>query len=372
MGLTDFSTGVQGGLQALIAQRIKEKMLADSLKQQEFQNARQTQGDARAQQQLDATIEGNTFNRERQVRIDDSLMQDRLAGQAKDAADTIPSETWMQGGDPAATTMQKGGYGALLTPTKPTQAMGPAFEGPMGDGETPQQAQVGRSGGFLKTASQAQMKEMAAQRDKQMDNDRQTGAATETARHNGAMERNAAAAAAAAGSGRELANQMKELDLQMKEAKFAATQADTQKAKDSAASQTSTALDLVKQLREHPGFGAAYGNISSRLSGFSQSAQDAGAIRDQLVAALTLPNLGSLKGPMSDKDVVFVKALSTRLGNPRISEQEAAQALHEAEIRLRGGATPTGMVQMMAPDGRALAVPADKVAEMESHGAKRK
>jgi hypothetical protein len=54
-----------------------------------------------------------------------------------------------------------------------------------------------------------------------------------------------------------------------------------------------------------------------------------------LIAALTLPNLGALKGPMSDKDVAFVKSISTRLANTRMSEPET-RAISEAQTFLRG------------------------------------
>ena len=49
-----------------------------------------------------------------------------------------------------------------------------------------------------------------------------------------------------------------------------------------------------------------------------------------------LPNLGALKGPMSDKDVAFEKSLATRLGNLNLSEPETRKALTEAQTFLRG------------------------------------
>lgn len=348
MGLTDFSTGVQGGLQALIAQRIKAQMLADSLKQQEFQNARQTQGDARAQQQLDATIEGNTFNRERQGRIDDSLMQDRLAGQAKDAADTIPSETWMQGGDPAATTMQKGGYGALLTPTKPTQAMGPAFEGPMGDGETPQQAQVGRSGGFLKTASQAQMKEAAAQRDKQTDNDRQAARDSSTEQY----QRDS------------LDVQRRNADANMYRATHpasaaAAAAAPTEQQKNEVAD----SLTLIDQISNDSALDAAVGPLDAYigktrdLSGVNRFE----ALHNELVGKLQLAQAGKLKGQgqISNMEREMLRGAATALTR-KMSEQDYRAEL--AKIRAQfermsspiapaasHGSTPTAPAAAQAP-----------------------
>ena len=137
---------------------------------------------------------------------------------------------------------------------------------------------------------------------------------------------------------------MAELKLQTEREKIGRAQEEQATKEKNAAESTQTALDLAKRLSEHPGFGASYGNISSRFAGMNQSAVDAGAIRDQLVAALTLPNLGALKGAMSDKDILFVKQLATRLGNPRISEPEARQALADAQTFLQGklGTAPVG------------------------------
>lgn len=97
---------------------------------------------------------------------------------------------------------------------------------------------------------------------------------------------------------------------------------------------TQTALDQAKRLYDpttkqaHPGIDAATG--AYELRGFTQPAVDFNSIRNQLVAALALPNLGALKGPMSDKDILFVKQLATRLENPRLSRQETELAISEA------------------------------------------
>lgn len=127
---------------------------------------------------------------------------------------------------------------------------------------------------------------------------------------------------------------------------------------------TQTALSLVDRLLgvdgdpkqpPHEGMGAATG--AYELRGFTQPAQDFNGIRDQLVATLTLPNLGALKGPMSDKDVVFVKQLATRLGNKRLSDAETRRALAEARVFLKGklasgGTTALGAGQPSGGGGR--------------------
>jgi hypothetical protein len=95
---------------------------------------------------------------------------------------------------------------------------------------------------------------------------------------------------------------------------------------------TQTALAQAKRLRNHPGLSKAYGAYEMR--GFMQDAQDAKAIRNQLVAALALPNLAAIRGPLSDKDILFVKQLASRLENDRISDDEAVRAVDEAILFL--------------------------------------
>lgn len=102
---------------------------------------------------------------------------------------------------------------------------------------------------------------------------------------------------------------------------------------------TQTAYDLATRLLTHEGIDAATG--AYELRGFTQPAVDFNSIRGQLVAALALPNLGALKGPMSDKDILFVKQLATRLENPRLSKAETLLAINEAKMFLEGkGALP--------------------------------
>ena len=104
-----------------------------------------------------------------------------------------------------------------------------------------------------------------------------------------------------------------------------------------------SALSLVARLETHPGMGAATGAYELRGHVIpSQNAVDFNAIRDQLVAALALPNLGHLKGSMSDKDILFVQNLATRLGNRRLSEAETRTALQEARTFLesKGASLP--------------------------------
>lgn len=134
----------------------------------------------------------------------------------------------------------------------------------------------------------------------------------------------------------DLRNQLLALQIEREKATQGAAQDERARAERARTESAQTAINLLDRLEKHPGFPMAYGNISSKFSFASQEAQNAAAIRDQVVAALTLPNLGALKGPMSDKDIVFIKSLATRLSNPNISEAEAKNAIAEARRTLGG------------------------------------
>ena len=85
-------------------------------------------------------------------------------------------------------------------------------------------------------------------------------------------------------------------------------------------------LELIDAMDKHPGMGAATGAFEV-LGHITQPAQDFKSIRDQLTAVLAIPNLPSLKGPLSDKDIAFIKQSVTRIANSRISEQAMRQEL---------------------------------------------
>ena len=99
MSLVDFSAGAQGALQQLIARRLEAQRYAAAQQQQQFQNERLLKGDAMQQRQLDATLEGNQFNRERQAALDQSLIADRQANAADKQVDNARQgrETWTPG-----------------------------------------------------------------------------------------------------------------------------------------------------------------------------------------------------------------------------------------------------------------------------------
>lgn len=166
--------------------------------------------------------------------------------------------------------------------------------------------------------------------------------------------------AAGTAESRALANQLKELQIKSEQDKLAATQKEREKTEGAARETTQSAYELASRLLDPNDVGKNIGAATGayELRGFTQGAKDFNAIRDQLVAALAMPNLGQLKGPMSDKDIVFIKQLATRLQNRDLSDAETIKALKEAQTFLQNkGATPRqqtaagGMQPPPAPPG---------------------
>lgn len=335
--------GVQGAyntLDKLLAERAAARMYQDKLAQQEFENVRAIAREGMQQR---------TIDQNEQLRRDQLQMQQDA--QRQNAAHQLVSELSPNQSidEQTAGTLRSAGRGALIQANPEPAGQGFLLSGPV--------FQPGSQPGMV-------FRGTAQQRDQVADNDRvarqfdatqaRQGALDErAAKHEGVMERIAQQNANANSQARDLAAQMSELKLQSERDKMDRAATERTNAAENARSVTQTALELADRLEKHPGFGMATGNISSRFSGFSQDATDANAIRDQLVAALTLPNLGALKGPMSDKDILFVKQLATRLGNPRISEGEAKSAIGEAKNFLRNKLGQGGVAPMPSHGGEA-------------------
>ena len=84
--------------------------------------------------------------------------QDRQIGMANTLDEQMPPGFYPDTPDVQKTVgmLRTGGRGYAMTPTPARPAMGPDFQGPMPGDETPQEAQVGRSAGFLKSATAKQ------------------------------------------------------------------------------------------------------------------------------------------------------------------------------------------------------------------------
>jgi len=366
VSLTDFSTGAQGALQQLIARRLEAQRYAQAQQQQQFQNERQLKGDARAQQQLDSTMELTRMQREAQVANMADQAKQRTYAEANVLGDQLPPETFLQANDPAAVTMQQGGRGALLTPKD--AGMGAAFQGPMATGETPESVANDRPRGFLKTASAKQQTDAQNQADKRADNERQAGRDAATEKYQAGM---LSAALQNANSNSQRAN-----------ASTAPPAANTNEVQDT--------LDLIDRITSDPALPTGVGPLDSM--GFGKVRDLSGVNRfenlhNELVGKMSLAQAGKLKGQgqISDKERQLLRQAATAL-NRNMSEADYQKELASIKVQFQrmlapnqvapmpahsGAPATTGPVKMTAPDGRSLTVPADKVAELEALGAKR-
>lgn len=190
--------GAAGGQQAL---QILREALAKRA-QLEMENELKLRSADRAdaqlgldQSQLAATLEQNTFTRNRQTAQDEAINEDRQIRRALDTREMLPPETFIPEDDPAVGVFGKAGLSGTLRVAPETPPMGPEFAGPMPDGETPQQAQVGRVRGRLTMPTQRQAATAEDDRRAQLQAEAQAQAqermdrqAEEQARHNRVME----------------------------------------------------------------------------------------------------------------------------------------------------------------------------------------
>lgn len=214
------AAGGSAAVQAIRDELLKRALLEQQQQQQQFQNDRALKGDARAdagldlqRQGLEAQREQQGYLRQRQESQDAAMNQDREVRRALETREMLPPETFLPEDDPAVPAFGKAGLAGTLRMVPPTVPMGADFQGPMPDGETPEQAQVGRIAGRLTmpTSDQAKAAEddrrqreaLIAQQQAQARMDRQ---AEEQSRHNRVME------AKPTGQGQPLEAELKEFE----------------------------------------------------------------------------------------------------------------------------------------------------------------
>lgn len=309
---------------------------------------RQMQMDAIAQQQREeqtkqhaADLELRTGQERRIAQAQQAQMED-LANQREFGRATTISENAMPGDVADETTralLEKQGYGGQVKKVPGVVSQG-AFQGndaneiPQYDvNQSPDTFQMRGGSKYLSARAAADEREAAAKEAaaaRSAEAEKARTAADDRAESDRAMRLTIAQLAQSGNAAqRDLANQLTQLRIDAERDKQATTREAKDKTTSEAQATTQRALDLATRLETHPGISKATGAYEMR--GFTQEAQDYNGIRDQLVAALTLPNLGALKGPMSDKDVAFVKTLATRLGNTKLSEAETRLAIKEAK-----------------------------------------
>lgn len=315
MALVDFAGGVNNSVQRILARRLMEQQQAQALKQQEFQNQRLTAADARAQQQMEQQAELVRMQRETQAAAQADQAKQRTYAEANALGDQLPPQTFMREADPAVSTMQQGGRGALLTPAEKASGyapMGGEFSGPMDTGENPAEAQTGKYRGFLKTASAKQQQDMQTVADRQADNDRQAARDSEAARHNAEMER-LTASARAASTMPPAASPEKQNEIQ-------------------------DALDLIDQIDTDPALSTAVGPIDAYigkardLSGVNRFE----ALHNELVGKLQLAQAGKLRGQgtISNFERTMLKGAATALDR-KLSEKDYRNELVKLREQFR-------------------------------------
>jgi hypothetical protein len=160
---------------------------------------------------------------------------------------------------------------------------------------------------------------------------------------------------------RELMDEERRLRIEAARDKLTAGRAATAKTASDADTSTRAALDSVRALLRPKGIGRGLDAATGayELRGFTQDAQDWKAERDRLVAMLTLPNLGALKGPMSDKDILFVKQLSSTLQNENVSGDFARKELAKLQrlLETRIAEAEAGDAAVMGRSGGGLVAP---------------
>jgi len=350
-----------GAVQAGLRQRLIDQAMAEK-QQQDMELARRSAD--RQDRQLDQN------DQYRQDTLNEQVAQHAAAAADRYDKGTLAiDEATPPGFMPASTPAPLVGRLQMIGAITPQAARPRVDEGPLLPGDTGADVPEG----FQKRATAAQSNTAAD--NARLDVTQQNLAADRAEGHRIQEEGNAQRAsdaaamrgvvganAAGAAETRALTNEMRQTQIDAANEKAAATEKERTRVEGNARESTRTALDLVDRLEKHPGLSTATGLTGPFVSKFSQAATDANALRDQLVATLTLPNLGALKGPMSDKDVLFVKQLATRLGSPSLSEQETRRALGEAKTFLRnksdagGGAGNT--IRARDPQGNLHEAPA--------------
>lgn len=338
-------TGAMAGnaIQEFLMRREQEnqrRILQELAQQQQAEENRQRQADLALRQQSEARVGAYQT-----AQLDD------LSNQREFTRATTLSENAMPGDgvdDPTRELLIRQGYGGQLSKTPGVVQQGPQTGVDEQDipqyGVTQSPDSYAMRGGSkylnaraAEDARAALATEAEAGRNERADADRSM------------RETIANLAASGSAASRALSDQLKQIQIETAQGKLDEQTTTRNNSVDAARQTTQSALDLATRLETHPGIGKATGAYEMR--GFTQDAQNFNSIRNQLVAALALPNLGALKGPMSDKDILFVKQLATRLENPKIDDAETVRAIQEAKTFLQSKLADTAAVTAPAGAG---------------------
>lgn len=387
-----------GGLQGLMAairqmevDRMAKRQYADKLSQQDFENQRALARETQAGKQLDATTENTRAVREfqnKQFEGQQKYQNAQIANLEADNARSVREQyrpgDFVQEDNPALQSWEK--YGIKTgDPVQAGEGMGPMFQGPMDTGETPQIAQVTHLRGRLMTPTSAQAQQDALRQDREADNLRQSSRDEETTRHNREMERLGANKPAAVQLITTVGPDGKPVQQFVRKEAGATFDKPVPSIVENrlASAQTvkQTGDDIIASM-SNPSLLQALGPAMGRYTSLQdfignpppEFAELAGQIESYALANMGVHGMRSTQGAQQINEMLS-KAQTPESLAAKIRGLNAFSE-HFMENEGRGTRKPSatskgGNVSMVAPDGRVLSVPADKVAEMESHGAKR-
>lgn len=202
MALADAAVAINKTIQQLLLERELQRLGVSPAQVIAKQQSRADEELGLRKQEMQQRQAQFESNQQRQARMDEETSQARTATEASALGDQLPPGVFMPSSDPAVAMMQQGGRGSLLQPSDVQRPpMGESFTGPMDTGETPQEAQIGKQRGFLKTMSQKQ-------RDTEADNARMAAQAeAQTADRKAALENQRMTAEQASADRRSIAEQ---------------------------------------------------------------------------------------------------------------------------------------------------------------------
>ncbi|HEX5010217.1 MAG TPA: hypothetical protein VFY71_07435 [Planctomycetota bacterium] len=140
-----------------------------------------------------------------------------------------------------------------------------------------------------------------------------------------------------------LANEMARLRIDAERQKQADAAAAKTKEADDSKRAAADAVTTIDRLLAHPGLAKSTGAYEMR--GWTQEAKDFRAELNRFIAQQTKGNLGTLKGPMSDKDIAFIKQMSTTAADTNLSDEALIAELKRARAAYtgeNGGSAPGG------------------------------
>lgn len=144
----------------------------------------------------------------------------------------------------------------------------------------------------------------------------------------------------------QLAAEMARLRIDAEKQKQADAAAGKVRDADAGRQSAADAVATIDRLLAHPGLASSTGAYEMR--GWTQPARDFRAELNRFVAQQTKGNLGSLKGPMSDKDIAFIKQMSTTAADTNLSDEALIAELKRARAAYtgeNGGAAPLTRTQ---------------------------